>query len=244
MQNPADFNFKAAILDMDGVITKTAIVHARAWKQLFDDFLREKQGENYQPLEINTDYKKYIDGIPRHDGIRNFLKSRSITLPEGNPEDGSNEKTVYGLGKKKNMLFHEKLDQDGVEVYEDALEMVEKWKNANIKLAVVSSSRNCKQVIEQAGLEKFFQVRVDGVSLEEENLQGKPEPDMFLKAAEYLQANIKETMILEDAVLGVEAGKRGNFGLVVGVARNGNKDSLKQAGADVVVEKLTELPEK
>lgn len=243
MPNQSHFNFKAAILDMDGVITKTALVHAHAWKQLFDEFLKKHEGENYQPLNIETDYQECIDGIPRHDGIRNFLKSRSINIPEGKPEDGPNENTIYALGKKKNRLFHERLDQEGVEVYEDALEMIKKWKNKKIKLAVVSSSRNCEQVIEQARLTKYFEVRVDGITLEAENLKGKPEPDMFLKAAEYLHANIEETIVLEDAILGVKAGKRGEFGLVVGVARDGEKESLKEAGADIVVEKLTELVE-
>lgn len=241
MPTKPNFNFQAAILDMDGVITNTALVHANAWKQLFDEFLKEYKGSDYEPLKIETDYKQYIDGIPRHDGIRNFLKSRSINLPEGKPEDGPNDKTIYGLGHKKNLLFHERLKEEGVQVYDDAMEMIKKWKNERIKLAVVSSSRNCEQILEQAGLTKFFEVRVDGITLEEEDLKGKPEPDMFLKAAENLQAKAEETMVLEDAVLGVKAGKRGKFGLVVGVARDGERDSLKEAGADIVVKKLTEL---
>lgn len=241
MSKLKNLNFEAVILDMDGVITKTARVHAKAWKKMFDEFLEKKEGENFRPLDIENDYNKYIDGIPRLDGIRGFLKSRNIEIPEGNPDDDPEKNTVHGLGKRKNKIFRGVIEKDGVEVYDDAVEMIDEWKKENIKLAVISSSKNCKYIMEKTGLEDRFEVRVDGNTLEEENLKGKPEPDMFIKAAEYLNVNIEDTMIIEDAIQGVQAGKKGKFACVVGVARNGKEDSLKEAGADIVVKKLTEL---
>ncbi|MFO7721433.1 MAG: trehalose-phosphatase, partial [Gillisia sp.] len=241
MSKLKNLNFQAVILDMDGVITKTAKVHAKAWKKMFDEFLEERDGANYQALEIKTDYKKYIDGIPRLDGIRGFLKSRNIDLPEGNSNDDEGKNTIHGLGKRKNKIFRDVIEKDGVQVYEDAMEMIKKWKNENIKLAVISSSKNCKYIMKKSGLEDWFEVRVDGTTLIEENLRGKPEPDMFLKAAKDLNVKLEETIIIEDAIQGVQAGKKGRFAYVVGVARNGEEDSLKEAGADIVVKKLTEL---
>ncbi len=241
MSEIKNINFKAVVLDMDGVITKTAIVHAKAWKKMFDEFLKETQGDDFQPLDINKDYNEYIDGIPRFDGIRRFLKSRNIEIPEGTAEDDAGKNTIHGLGKRKNNIFLKVIEKDGVEVYPDASDMIEKWKKENKKLAVISSSRNCKLIMEKAGMEKKIDVRVDGVTLQEENLKGKPEPDIFLKAAEYLNVNIDETIVIEDAILGVQAGKKGKFALVVGVARNGKRNSLKEAGADIVVKELTEL---
>lgn len=243
MSKLKNLNFEAVILDMDGVITKTAIVHAKAWKRMFDEFLKEKQGDDFKPLDIEDDYNKYIDGIPRLDGIRSFLKSRKIEIPEGDPNDDPEKNTVHGLGKRKNRIFRDTIEKEGVEVYEDAVEMIDKWKKENIKLAVISSSKNCKYIIEQTGLEDKFDVRVDGITLQEENLNGKPEPDMFVKAAEYMQVDVEETIIIEDAIQGVQAGKKGRFACVVGVARNGKEDALKEAGADIVVKKLTELVE-
>lgn len=243
MSKLKNLDFQAVILDMDGVITKTATVHAKAWKEMFDEFLKEKQGENFQPLDIKIDYNKYIDGIPRLDGIRGFLKSRNIEIPEGNPDDPPEKNTVHGLGKRKNNIFRKVIEKDGVEVYDDAVEMIKKWKKEDVKLAVISSSRNCKYVMEQTGLEEFFEVRVDGVTLKEESLRGKPEPDMFIKAAEYLNIDVDRTIVVEDAIQGVEAGRKGKFACVVGLSRNGKEESLKEAGADIVVQKLTELSE-
>ncbi|MDR9456949.1 MAG: trehalose-phosphatase [Salegentibacter sp.] len=241
MSKIKNLNFGAVILDMDGVITKTARVHAKAWKKMFDEFLEKREGENFQPLDIKIDYNQYIDGIPRLDGIRGFLKSRNIDIPEGNPDDEPEKNTVHGLGKRKNKIFRDVIEKDGVRVYEDAVEMIKKWEKENIKLAVISSSRNCKYIMEKTGLEDKFEVRVDGNTLKEENLRGKPEPDMFVKAAEYLNVKLEDTIIIEDAIQGVQAGKKGRFACVVGVARNGKEKSLKEAGADIVVKKLTEL---
>ncbi len=241
MSKLKNLNFKAVILDMDGVITKTAKVHAKAWKKMFDEFLEKREGQNFRPLDLKIDYKRYIDGIPRLDGIRGFLKSRNIDIPEGNPDDDHEKNTVNGLGKRKNKIFRDVIEKNGVQVYEDTVEMIKKWEKENIKLAVISSSKNCKYIMEKSGLEDMFEVRVDGNTLKEENIRGKPEPDMFIKAAEYLNVKIEETIIIEDAIQGVQAGKKGKFACVVGVARNGEEKSLKEAGADIVVKKLTEL---
>lgn len=238
-------HFKAAILDMDGVITKTAVIHSRAWKQMFDVFLKEVKGKDFQPLIIEDDYYRYIDGKPRRDGIRSFLDSRKISIPEGKPGDDPEKNTLYGLGKRKNRIFLEIIKKDGVVAYPDTVEMLKIWKQKNIKLAVISSSRNCKYIIEKAGLTSMFTVRVDGVTLEEKTLAGKPAPDIFLKAAEDLMVETGKTIIIEDALSGIQAGKKGKFSLVVGIARNGIKKEklLKKAGADIVVRKLTELKE-
>ena len=241
MSEIKNLNFGAVILDMDGVITKTARVHAKAWKKMFDEFLEKREGESFRPLDIKIDYNKYIDGIPRLDGIRGFLKSRNINIPEGNPDDEPGKNTVHGLGKRKNNIFMDVVEKDGVQVYDDAAEMIKKWKKENIKLAVISSSQNCKYIMQKTGLEDKFKVRVDGNTLKEEHLRGKPEPDMFLKASEYLQVKPEDTIIIEDAIQGVQAGKKGNFAYVVGVSRNGKEKSLEKAGADIVVNKLTEL---
>ncbi len=234
-------SFKAAIIDMDGVITQTAHLHARAWKKMFDEFLKKKQGENFQPLNIKEDYERYIDGMLRFDGVRNFLRSRHINLPEGNPDDRPDQDTIYGLGIRKNEMFLTLLEKEGVHVYQDTLEMLKKWKKEGVKLAVISSSRNCRYIIKTAGLEKYFDVRVDGEISEKENLNSKPDPDIFLKASDLLETEVSQTIVIEDAISGVQAGKKGKFALVVGVARNGQEKALKEAGADVVVKDLTEL---
>ncbi len=231
------------ILDMDGVITQTAIVHARAWKKMFDAFLEEYSGKDFEPLDIEHDYNEFIDGKSRLDGIRSFLSSRNIELPEGDPGDDPSANTVQGIGKRKNEIFLEVIEKDGVDVYEDTVEMLETWKKEELKLAVISSSRNCRYIIEKAGLTPMFEVIVDGIKLEKENLSGKPKPDIFIKAAEELGSEIMRSMVIEDAISGVQAGRKGNFGLVVGVDRNNKTDSLKKAGADIVVKKLTELKE-
>lgn len=244
MTNNSSFIFKAAIIDMDGVITQTAMLHAKAWKEMFDAFLKKKQGSDFQELTIEGDYKKYIDGIPRFDGVRRFLRSRNISIPEGDPEDDPDQESIYGLGMKKNKLFLELLEKEGVHVFPDSLEMIRKWKKNNIKLAVISSSRNCKYIIESAGISSLFDVRVDGETSEKENLKGKPEADIFLRAAELLKEDVKHSIVIEDAILGVEAGRKGKFGKVIGVARNGEEKELKAAGADIVIKELTELNDK
>lgn len=236
--------YEAAILDMDGVITQTAMLHAKAWKQMFDDFLKKKSGKDFTPLSIEEDYRKYIDGKPRFDGVRSFLKSRGIDLPEGKPGDDPGEDTIYGLGMRKNEIFLEQLDKEGAEVYPDTLEMLKKWKKEGLKLAAISSSRNCRRVLKSADLLDYFEVVVDGVVSEEKNLKGKPEPDIFLTASDMLNVDVSMAVVIEDAIAGVEAGKKGGFGLVVGVARNGNEKALKDAGAEMVINNLAMLEDK
>ncbi len=232
---------QAIILDMDGVITDTARVHAKAWKQMFDDFLHKKEGDDFLPLDSDKDYKQYIDGISRLDGIRNFVQSRNIDLSEGTPEDEADLDTVFGLGKRKNKILLEVIEKEGVAVFPDTLEMIKKWKGEGIKLAVISASRNCRFILNSAGILEMFDVRVDGEISQKEQLKGKPAPDIFLKARERLKSDLKETVVIEDAIAGVKAAKRGDFPMVVGVARNGEKQALYEAGADIVVKKLTEI---
>ena len=241
MINQETSTYTAAILDMDGVVTQTALLHAEAWKEMFDAFLQARFGENYRPLIIEKDYRQYIDGIPRFDGVANFLKSRDIKIPEGEYGDEPHMETIYGLGNRKNEIFRALVAAKGAYVYEDALEMLEKWKKANIKLAIISSSRNCKYIIGSAGLTDLFDARVDGEIMAEEKLPGKPEPDIFLTACENLGVEPSAAIILEDSIAGIKAGKSGNFAQVIGVARHGDEKELKEAGADLIVEKLTEL---
>ena len=233
--------FKAAVLDMDGVITQTAKLHAKAWKQMFDAFLEERKGKDYTPLSIEEDYTTYIDGKDRFDGVRSFLQSRNLELPEGSPEDKPSEETVYGLGMRKNEIFLKLLEEEGVEVYKDAVKTVKEWREQQLKLAVISSSRNCKHILQTAGLLDLFDARVDGQISEEKELKGKPEPDIFLEATEMLKVEPGQTIVIEDSIAGVEAGKKGKFKLVVGVARRGEEKALKKHGADIAVNKLTEI---
>lgn len=233
--------FKAAIFDMDGVITQTAKLHAKAWKKMFDEFLEKREGKDYKPLNIEQDYTLFINGKGRYDGVRSFLKSRHIEVPEGLPTDTPNKETIYGLGMRKNNYFLEILENEGVQVYQDTLKVIQRWKEDGIKLAVVSSSRNCKYIMEATGFLKFFDARVDGQTLDEKNMDGKPDPAMFLEAAERMGVSPEETIVLEDAISGIEAAKKGNFKIVVGVDRKGETALLKENGADVVVHKLTEL---
>ncbi len=244
MSDKLQAKYKAAIFDMDGVLTQTAQIHAKAWKEMFDEYLKGKQGDNFEPLDINRDYEKYIDGVLRQEGVRNFLQSRNINIPEGQPDDDPKKETLHGLGNRKNEMFLKVIDKEGVEVYQDALELLQVWQKRNVKLAVISSSRNCKHILEKAGIARFFEVRVDGVVSREQDLESKPAPDIFLKAAERLQSHPDETIVIEDAQLGVQAGKRGEFGLVVGVARHGENEALITGGADIVVKQLTELKDK
>ncbi|MFC4875010.1 trehalose-phosphatase [Negadavirga shengliensis] len=236
--------FEAVILDMDGVITKTASVHAKAWQRMFDGFLKQKEGDLFVPFDIEKDYQTYIDGIPRLDGIRRFLESRDINLAEGKPDDGPEEVTVQGLGRRKNDIFLKLLDEEGVHVYEDTLEAIKRWKAKGVRLAVISSSRNCRHILASAGLSNFFDVRIDGEILEKEDLKGKPEPDIFLRAGERLGVAKEKTIIIEDAISGVQAGKKAGVLLVVGKAPHGKGQVLEEAGADIVVENLTELDDK
>jgi len=237
-------NFDAVIFDLDGVITKTALVHASAWKKMFDDYMitrEDRFGETFREFTHAGDYLPYVDGKPRYKGVASFLESRGIDIPLGDPSDDHGEETVCGLGNRKNIMFNEVLDQEGVEVYESSVKMLKGLKEAGIRIGVASSSKNCKPVLEKAGLLQFFETRVDGVVSAEIGLQGKPEPDIFTTACDNLGVEYHRSVVVEDAVSGVQAGKKGNFGLVLGVAREENIQELFVGGADIVVEDLGEI---
>jgi beta-phosphoglucomutase family hydrolase len=236
----------ACLFDLDGVLTQTAKVHAAAWKEMFDAFLRarsEEEGEPFQAFEIATDYARYVDGLPREDGVRAFLASRDIELPEGTPDDPPDARTIHGLGARKNELFNDVLARDGVQVYDSSVRFVDAVRDAGIEIAVVTSSRNSDAVLRAAGLADRFEVRVDGNVRAARDLRGKPAPDTFLAAAQALGYTADRCAVFEDAVSGVEAGRAGAFGWVVGVDRAGQADALREAGADVVVQDLAELLE-
>jgi beta-phosphoglucomutase family hydrolase len=232
------------LFDLDGVLTQTAKIHAAAWKQMFDDFLREwadRTGEPFDPFDRPTDYDEYVDGKPRLDGVRSFLESRGIELPMGSPADPPEAETVHGLGTRKNELVLELIREQGVEPYEGSVHFVEAARDRGLHRAVVSASTNCRDVLVAAGIEHLFELRIDGVVAEREGLAGKPAPDTFLAAARGLGAEPAESAVFEDALAGVEAGRAGAFGWVVGVDRTGQADALRRRGADVVVEDLAAL---
>jgi beta-phosphoglucomutase family hydrolase len=237
---------RACLFDLDGVLTQTARVHAAAWKEMFDAFLRERAArtaEPFVPFDAVADYTRYVDGKPRYDGVRSFLASRGIRLPEGHPSDSPSAETVYGLGNRKNDLVLALLKRDGVQVYEGSVRYVRAARDAGLRRAVVSASANCREVLEAAGIEDLFEVRIDGIVVEQRNLRGKPAPDTFLAAAKELGAQPEEAAVYEDALAGVEAGRAGKFGFVVGVDRAGQREALVEHGADVVVSDLAELLE-
>ena len=234
----------ACLFDLDGVLTDTAGVHTKAWKAMFDDFLRkraEREGTEFVPFDPDKDYRKYVDGKPREDGVRSFLESRGIELPEGSDDDPPDAETVHGLGTRKNDAFQETLHKDGVKVFDGSRRYLEAVKEAGLKIAVVSSSANTKEILKVAGIEDFVEQRVDGVTLREEHIEGKPAPDSYLRAAELLDVEPGAAAVFEDAISGVEAGHAGNFGFVVGVDRHDQGDELRKSGADVVVKDLADL---
>jgi beta-phosphoglucomutase family hydrolase len=234
----------ACLFDMDGVVTQTAVVHAAAWKEMFDDFLRDhaaRTGTEFVPFDPAADYDTYVDGKPRLDGTRSFLESRGIHLPEGTPDDPPGAPTIYGLSNRKNELVLAKLAAGGVQVYEDTVRYIRAVREKGIKTAIVSSSANTKQVLDSANLSDLFDVRVDGLIAAERGLRGKPAPDTFLAAAAELDATPDHAAVFEYALAGVEAGRAGHFALVVGVDRVGQAEELKKHGADIVVKDLAEL---
>ncbi len=230
---------EALIFDLDGVITQTRKTHKKAWKEMFDNFFKE-YGKRQKPMS-EYDYLEYIDGKPRYQGVKSFLNSREISLPYGDPSDEPGFDTICALGNIKNDLFNKVLDRDGVQIYEDALESLKKWKQLGIKTAIVSSSKNCKKIIEVAGIEDLFDTRVDGVTSQEIGLKGKPDPDIFTEAAKNLDANPAKSVVFEDAISGVKAGQAGFFGLVIGVNRFNNAKALIENGADITIDDFSEL---
>jgi beta-phosphoglucomutase family hydrolase len=234
------------LFDLDGVLTQTARIHAQAWKEMFDGFLRdwsERTGTPFEPFDRPTDYDEYVDGLPRLDGVRSFLESRGIVLPMGSPPDPPEAETVHALGTRKNDLVLELIRQQGVEPYEGSVRFVEAAREQGLRRAVVSSSTNCRDVLVAAGIDDFFEARIDGVVAERDNLDGKPAPDTFLAGARLLGAEPAEAAVFEDALAGVQAGRAGDFGWVVGVDRTGQAEALSRRGADVVVKDLAELLE-
>jgi beta-phosphoglucomutase family hydrolase len=234
----------ACLFDLDGVLTQTAKVHAAAWKQMFDDFLRKRAagtGEPFVPFDPVVDYAKYVDGLPRYDGVRSFLASRAIDLPQGNPDDPPDAETIIGLGNRKNELVLSLIRQGGVEPYPGSVRYVQAARDAGLRRAVVSSSANCREVLEAAGIDDLFEERVDGITIERAHLKGKPAPDTFLYAARALGLEAAQAAVFEDALAGVAAGRAGGFGFVVGVDRADQAEALREHGADIVVNDLAEL---
>jgi beta-phosphoglucomutase family hydrolase len=234
----------ACLFDLDGVLTNTAKVHAAAWKETFDSYLRQRAaqtGERFVPFDPVADYDQYVDGKPRYEGVQSFLASRGIELPRGEPSDPPDAETVDGLGNRKNEILLGMIREQGVEAYEGSVSYVRAAKQAGLRRAVVSSSTNCHDVLIAAGIEDLFEARIDGVVAEREHLRGKPAPDTFLAGARLLGAEPAQAAVFEDALAGVAAGRAGNFGFVVGVDRVGQADALRERGADVVVSDLGEL---
>jgi len=236
---------KAAILDLDGVITQTASIHANAWKKLFDQYNQQRKEagkSSYPEFSIDNDYKKYLDGKPRYEGVRSFLESQAIKIPYGKKDDDPQQETICGLGNRKNKFFQEALEEEGVSPFPDTVEKIKEWKAKGLKVAVISSSKNCKPVLKQAGIIDLFDAIVDGIESERRNIEGKPAPDIFLEAARELQVDSQQAFIVEDAIAGVKAGEKGDFALVVGMEKDESQhDKLKQNGADKVVASLKEL---
>jgi trehalose 6-phosphate phosphatase len=229
---------KAIIFDMDGVITQTAKLHALAWKTLFDELLQKRR---LPPFSIDHDYPRYIDGIAREDGIRNFLQSRSLALPEGNPHDSPEVESIQGLAKKKNQIFHSLIQSHGVATYPDAIKQIHVAKQKGIKTAIISASKNGELILNAAGIATLFDAKVDGIDTIRYGIKGKPAPDVFLKAAQLLNIEPDQCMVVEDAPAGIEAAKKGNFAITVGIARNSNQTLLKNAGADIVLNHMDNL---
>ncbi len=239
-------SIRACLFDLDGVLTRTATIHAAAWKEMFDAFLEQRAaatGQPFVPFDPVRDYGAYVDGMPRADGVRTFLASRGITLPEGEPDDPPAAETVAGLGNRKNELVLRLIEQQGVVVFEGSVRYLHAVRDAGLSPAVVSSSANTTAILESAGLAELFEVQVDGVVAAERGLPGKPAPDTFLAAAHALGVEPKAAAVFEDALAGVEAGAAGGFGFVVGVDRIDQGPALLERGADVVVCDLAELLE-
>ncbi|MGB8876338.1 MAG: beta-phosphoglucomutase family hydrolase [Solirubrobacteraceae bacterium] len=235
------------LFDLDGVLTQTAKVHAKAWKQMFDQYLRERAqrtGEPFREFALPEDYEEYVDGKPRSDGVRSFLDSRGIDLPLGSPDDPPDAETIYGLGTRKNDIVLKLIRDEGVEPYEGSVRYVKAAREQGLRRAVVSSSTNCHDVLVAAGIADLFEVEIDGLVAEREHLAGKPAPDTFLAGARALGVEPAQAVVFEDALAGVEAGRAGHFGWVVGVDRIGHAAALREHGANVVVKDLAELLER
>jgi len=248
--------FDAVVFDLDGVVTQTSAVHAAAWKRLFDGYLTERRarargaatpgpgapvGDPLRPFDADADYARFVDGKPRYDGVRDFLASRGIELPMGDPSDPPDAETVCGLGNRKNDLFNAEVREHGVKTYPSTVELIHQLHDAGIRVGLMSSSKNTAMVLDVTGLTDLFEVRVDGMVAAEVGLPGKPDPAMYLETARRLGVDAARSVVVEDAQSGVEAGRRGGFGLVIGVDRLGQAEALREHGADVVVDDLAEV---
>jgi len=237
-------DYDAVLFDLDGVLTMTMPIHARCWKEMFDAYLAERaarHGEPFRPFEVSADYKPYVDGKLRYDGVRSFLASRGITLPEGRPEDGPEQETVCGLGNRKDRMVNELIARDGVEVLDGSVALARRLLEEGVRTAVVSASKNCATVLAAAGIADLFEVVVDGKVAARLGLPGKPAPDTFLEAARQLGVLPARAVVVEDAISGVQAGRAGRFGLVIGIDHHGDRQALLENGADLVVNDLAEL---
>ena len=234
----------AVLFDLDGVVTRTAKIHAEAWKRLFDGYLRERPasaGEDHSRFDEHRDYRRYVDGRPRIKGVKHFLLARGIDLPEGAPDDSPEQETLHGLGNRKNAFFRDLLEQRGVDVYECAVDLLQRLRRAGFRMAVVTASKNCDLILQQSGLDGLFDAQLDGVEAEALNLAGKPDPDTFVEAAHQLGCEPEHAAVLEDATAGVMAARRGGFGLVIGVDRSGQREALLDKGADLVFDDLCQI---
>jgi beta-phosphoglucomutase family hydrolase len=234
----------ACLFDLDGVLTPTARVHAQAWKKVFDEYLQaraEKTGEPLRPFDEVNDYDTYVDGKPREDGVRSFLASRHIDLPEGSEDDSPEAESVHGLGNRKDQAFLNLIRKNGVEPYDGSLRYVRAARDVGLRLAVVTSSRHCKEVLKAAGMSDFFDAQIDGNVARAAGLKGKPAPDTYLEAAKMLGKTAASSAVYEDSLAGVEAGRAGGFGMVIGVDRVGQSAALNKHGANVVVTDLSQL---
>jgi len=236
-------DFDAAIFDLDGVLTDTARVHAAAWKEVFDSFLQrwaQQHGLAFQPFDIEADYLAYVDGRPRYDGVRSFLASRGINLPEGSEHDPEGANTVHALGERKTRLFRQALQQ-GIDLEPGAESLLKKLRQMGVGIALASSSKNCSAILSAGGFDHLIDARVDGVDADELGLPGKPDPALFLEAARRLRAQPSRTILFEDALAGVEAGRRAGFGSVVGIDRGRQSKALRERGADIVIQGLQDV---
>lgn len=236
--------FDAVLFDLDGVVTDSAQIHASCWKLTFDEFLRsraERTGNKFKPFDIQSDYLLYVDGKPRYQGVRDFLSSRNISLEEGLQDSSPSQESVYGIGNRKNELVNDAIQNGRVEVYQSSLRFVKNVIGLGIKAAIVSSSCNCEAVLNSVKITYLFPVRVDGETAVQKGLKGKPSPDSYLEAAKQLKVKPNRAVVVEDAISGVQAGRNGNFGLVIGIARKGNENDLLCNGADMVVRDFGEF---
>ncbi|MGD9014464.1 MAG: trehalose-phosphatase [Candidatus Omnitrophota bacterium] len=239
-----DYYFDAVIFDLDGVITKTALIHAKAWKLVFDEYLqmREKRNnESFREFTHESDYLTYVDGKPRYDGVKSFLESRGIKIPFGQPNDPPEKETICGIGNRKNSKFLEIIKTEGVQVYPSTIEFIKELRQSGIRTGIISSSKNCQYILQALGIENLFQTRVDGQVSVQQKIKGKPAPDIFLAAAGNLGAIPARTVIVEDAISGAQAGRDGGFGLVIGLARQDNESALVENGADVAMKDISAI---